>query len=96
MGVGAIHVGYANHFFPGTSVLQRRPRYLFFTCWNYLCLDRLELGWKNGDILLSQTISRVLCRTSGSRDEKLVQSATSQPPQNAERAQGAKERGHSA
>jgi hypothetical protein len=42
MGVGAIHSGYANHFFPGTSVLQQRPRYLFFTCWNYLCLDRLD------------------------------------------------------
>src|SRR5437016_3144319 len=38
MGVGALHVGYANSFFPGTSVLQKRPRYLFFTCWNYLAM----------------------------------------------------------
>src|SRR6266852_4312814 len=42
MGVLAIHSGYADHFFPGTSVLQKRPRYAFFTCWNYLCLDRLS------------------------------------------------------
>lgn len=38
MGVLALHSGYADRFFPGTSVLHRRPRYLFFTCWNYLAL----------------------------------------------------------
>jgi hypothetical protein len=27
MGVLAIHAGYADYFFPGTSVLQTRPRY---------------------------------------------------------------------
>lgn len=42
MGVGAIHSGYADHFFPGTSVQQKRPRYVLFTCWNYLCLSRLD------------------------------------------------------
>jgi hypothetical protein len=36
MGVQALHVGYADKFFPGTSVLHTRPRYLFFTCWNLL------------------------------------------------------------
>jgi len=40
MGVLAIHRGYADRFFPGTSVLQTRPRYLFFTCWNYLVLTK--------------------------------------------------------
>lgn len=38
MGVLAIHTGYADYFFPGTSVLQTRPRYLFFVCWNLLWL----------------------------------------------------------
>jgi len=38
MGVLAIHGGYADYFFPGTSVLQTRPRYLFFVCWNFLWL----------------------------------------------------------
>ena len=42
MGVLAIHAGYADRFFPGTSVLQTRPRYIFFTCWNYLKLNELE------------------------------------------------------
>jgi hypothetical protein len=40
MGVLIIHAGYADHFFPGTSVLQTRPRYLFFVCWNFLWLAR--------------------------------------------------------
>ena len=40
MGVLAIHAGYADYFFPGTSVLQTRPRYLFFACWNLLWLAR--------------------------------------------------------
>jgi hypothetical protein len=40
MGVLAIHSGYADYFFPGTSVLQTRPRYLFFVCWNFLWLGR--------------------------------------------------------
>jgi len=38
MGVLSIHSGYADYFFPGTSVLQTRPRYLFFACWNLLWL----------------------------------------------------------
>ena len=38
MGVLAIHTGYADYFFPGTSVLQTRPRYLFFASWNLLWL----------------------------------------------------------
>jgi hypothetical protein len=40
MGVLAIHAGYADYFFPGTSVLQTRPRYMFFACWNFLSLAR--------------------------------------------------------
>lgn len=40
MGVLAIHTGYADYFFPGTSVLHTRPRYLFFVCWNFLALAR--------------------------------------------------------
>ncbi len=40
MGVLALHVGYADKFFPGTSVLHTRPRYLFFTCWNLLYLKK--------------------------------------------------------
>jgi Family of unknown function (DUF6361) len=42
MGVLGIHTGYAERFFPGTSVLHKRPRYVFFTCWNYLRLDDVQ------------------------------------------------------
>ena len=38
MGVLSIHSGYADYFFPGTSVLQTRPRCIFFACWNLLWL----------------------------------------------------------
>ncbi|WP_437899246.1 DUF6361 family protein [Sorangium sp. So ce124] len=38
MGVGAIHTGYADLFFPGTSVLHTRARYLLFVPWIYLGL----------------------------------------------------------
>lgn len=38
MGVGAIHTGYADLFFPGTSVLHTRARYLLFVPWIYLSL----------------------------------------------------------
>lgn len=40
MGVGVLHSGYANRFFPGTSVLQTRARYVFFVAWNFLALRR--------------------------------------------------------
>ena len=38
MGVGALHAGYAEALFPGTSVLQTRARYLLFVPWTYLWL----------------------------------------------------------
>lgn len=36
LGFGSIHFAYADRFFPGTSVLQTRLRYLWFVCWSYL------------------------------------------------------------
>lgn len=69
MGVLAIHAGYADRFFPGTSVLQTRPRYIFFTCWNYLMLDELdgntakarkELAedWVRGQLVNANTVQK--------------------------------------
>lgn len=37
MGMLGIHGAYADHFFPGTSVLHTRARYLLFEPWNFLC-----------------------------------------------------------
>lgn len=48
MGLLAIHNAYANDFFPGTSVLHTRPRYVFFICWNLLTLaTRKSVGPAN-------------------------------------------------
>ena len=38
LGLLALHTGYGDRFFPGTSVLQTRARYLFFVPWMYLAL----------------------------------------------------------
>ena len=35
LGFGVIHFAYADRFFPGTSVLQTRIRYVWFVCWAY-------------------------------------------------------------
>ncbi|KYF48535.1 hypothetical protein BE04_37745 [Sorangium cellulosum] len=40
LGLLALHTGYGERFFPGTSVLQTRARYLFFVPWVYLELAR--------------------------------------------------------
>jgi hypothetical protein len=41
LGFGAIHFAYSDRFFPGTSVLHARLRYIFFVAWSYqeLLLD---------------------------------------------------------
>lgn len=44
LGLGAIHFAYAERFFPGTSVLQTRPRYLWLVCWAYEELSELHAG----------------------------------------------------
>ena len=44
LGVLALHSGYAERFFPGTSVVHTRPRYLFFVAWNYLTLAREQVS----------------------------------------------------
>ncbi len=40
VGVLALHFGYANRFFPGTSVQQTRLRYALFVPWHFLALMR--------------------------------------------------------
>lgn len=44
MGVGVIHTRYADVFFPGTSVLHTRARYLLFVPWIYLQLARRSIN----------------------------------------------------
>lgn len=84
MGVLAIHSAYADYFFPGTSVLQTRPRYLFFLCWNLLWLasqrsttatiqrrkDEAEL-WVTARLVSSKE-RRASTRTAGREMEGII------------------------
>jgi len=40
LGLGSIRDAFADHFFPGTSVIQTRARYFLFIPWMYLDLER--------------------------------------------------------
>jgi hypothetical protein len=40
LGLGGIRDSFADHFFPGTSTIQTRLRYLFFIPWIYQDLER--------------------------------------------------------
>lgn len=40
LGLGSIRDAFADHFFPGTSVIQTRARYFFFVPWMYLDLEQ--------------------------------------------------------
>ena len=43
LGIGSIRDAFADHFFPGTSTLHTRPRYLLFIPWIYQRLERERL-----------------------------------------------------
>ena len=40
LGIGTIRDAFANYFFPGTSTIQTRARYMLFVPWIYLELER--------------------------------------------------------
>jgi hypothetical protein len=40
LGIGTIRDGFADYFFPGTSTIQTRARYMLFISWIYLSLER--------------------------------------------------------
>ncbi len=44
LGVGVLHTGYADRFFPGTSVLLTRARYAFFVPWTFLILAEARVN----------------------------------------------------
>lgn len=43
LGLGSIRDAFADHFFPGTTVIQTRARYFFFVPWMYLDLERKKV-----------------------------------------------------
>lgn len=44
LGLSIIHFGYADRFFPGTSVQHTNLRYIWFVCWSYLELQQRAAG----------------------------------------------------
>lgn len=62
LGIGVIRDGLADHFFPGTSTLQTRARYLLFIPWIFLSLER------------AQTRSNVFDARARAEQARLVQS----------------------
>ena len=40
LGIGSIRDAFANYFFPGTSTIQTRARYMLFVPWIYLNLEK--------------------------------------------------------
>jgi hypothetical protein len=43
LGLGSIRDAFADHFFPGTSVIQTRARYFLFVPWMYLDFERKKV-----------------------------------------------------
>lgn len=78
-----LHQAYADRFFPGTSVLQTRLRYIFFVPWIYLDLLKshrtgdVERALKQKEIEL---VKRLLHNKDGVIGSKSFPEATSQPP----------------
>ena len=54
IGFLALHQGYADRFFPGTSVLQTRLRYVFFVPWTYQRLAKIKLTEPFGQALKTE------------------------------------------
>lgn len=77
-----IHSGYANHFFPGTSVLHTRLRYVLFIPWMYQELFR---GGDYGNIEQRVTnfetrLAGRLLELKGTIGKRSYPGPTSQPP----------------
>jgi hypothetical protein len=70
VGVLAVHAGYADRFFPGTSVLQTRARYIFFTCWNYLWLRQLRSLRGRSAVLAKDRCERWVTKQLGRRQPR--------------------------
>ncbi|MGE5550805.1 MAG: DUF6361 family protein [Bacteroidota bacterium] len=43
LGIGTIRDAFADHFFPGTSTIQTRARYMLFVPWVYRALERKQV-----------------------------------------------------
>lgn len=71
LGFSRVHFGYADRFFPGTSVQHTRLRYLFFVCWTYREAAARYPGpvWPEGPLsTIQDRAGRKLIRKYGTGD----------------------------
>lgn len=59
LGLLEIHQGYADRFFPGTSVLHTRLRYVLFVAWSYEDMLRHRTPLKNAEAEIAQQERKV-------------------------------------
>ncbi|HLV08618.1 MAG TPA: DUF6361 family protein [Halanaerobiales bacterium] len=45
LGIGTIRDAFSNFFFPGTSTIQTRARYMLFLPWIYRKLEKKEISY---------------------------------------------------
>lgn len=86
IGFLALHQAYANRFFPGTSVLQTRLRYILFVPWLYERVaqraDRKQVGRiiQREEIDLARRLKETYGMSSGVIGARSYPKPTSQPP----------------
>jgi hypothetical protein len=86
LGLGALRDGFANLFFPGTSVVQTRARYFLFVPWIYrrveakAAADRLTAGVRKEEVrvrdalMKSEDHDRVIGKLTGAATKRLPSS----------------------
>ena len=86
IGFLALHQAYADRFFPGTSVLQTRLRYILFVPWMYesipLGTDRRQISRiiQSEEIYLARRLRETYGMSSGVIGARSYPKPTSQPP----------------
>jgi hypothetical protein len=86
IGFLALHQAYANRFFPGTSVLQTRLRYILFVPWLYLDAARnsnrvpIHRRIQQKEVALAGRLKKVYGASQGVIGARTYPKPTSQPP----------------
>lgn len=86
IGFLAIHQAYADRFFPGTSVLQTRLRYILFVPWLYLDAARnsnrgpIHRRIQQKEVTLAGRLKKVYGTSQGVIGARTYPKPTSQPP----------------
>ena len=68
LGLGSIRDAFADHFFPGTSVIQTRARYFFFVPWMYLDMEKKKATSAEIEAKARKAETRLIPVLKGSED----------------------------